>query len=117
MKAVPLHPPFRASTRINRADDWTLDLRELENAFSSRTKMLVSAHSVLIQLGGSDRSMDRDGAANPAEATSEATVWLAETQPAVLPEALASACFSVLQLTHARVMLEATGAKDTLASV
>lgn len=42
MKAVPLHPPSQASRCINRADDWTLDLQELENAFSPRTKMLVS---------------------------------------------------------------------------
>ena len=74
MKAVPLHPPSQASTRINRADDWTLDLRELENAFSSRTKILVSPHPVLIQPGESDRSIDWGGAANPGEATSEATI-------------------------------------------
>lgn len=94
MKAVPLHPPSQASTRVNRADDWTLDLRELENAFTSRTKMLVSPHPFLIQLGESDRSINWAGTANPAEATSEATVWLVEIPPEVLLEGLASACFS-----------------------
>lgn len=41
MKSVALRPPAKAETQPLSADDWTLDLDELNDAISPRTKMLV----------------------------------------------------------------------------
>ncbi|KAL8729372.1 MAG: hypothetical protein Q9166_004765 [cf. Caloplaca sp. 2 TL-2023] len=41
LKSVKLHPPPNASTQISKADDWKLDLQELEDTITSRTRILV----------------------------------------------------------------------------
>ena len=42
LKSVRLHPPLNASTSISKADEWTLDMKELEDTFSEKTRILVS---------------------------------------------------------------------------
>lgn len=39
---VSLHPPEKGDTEVCSADQWRLDLGELEKAFSSKTRMIVS---------------------------------------------------------------------------
>lgn len=41
---VSLHPPEKGDTEVCSADQWRLDLGELEKAFSDKTRMIVSAH-------------------------------------------------------------------------
>lgn len=40
---VSLHPPEKGDTEVCSADQWRLDLGELEKAFSNKTRMIVSA--------------------------------------------------------------------------
>lgn len=42
VKYVPLQPPKRGATETCSASEWTVDMAQLEKAFSSRTKMIVS---------------------------------------------------------------------------
>lgn len=42
LRSVRLHPPLNASTSISKADEWTLDMKELEDAFTEKTRILVS---------------------------------------------------------------------------
>jgi hypothetical protein len=39
---VPLRPPPNASSKTTSASEWAVDMAELQTAFTSRTKMLVS---------------------------------------------------------------------------
>ncbi|KAK3171659.1 hypothetical protein OEA41_003743 [Lepraria neglecta] len=41
LKAVPLHPPTHAATSVSRADEWTLDLQDLDSAMTPKTRILV----------------------------------------------------------------------------
>lgn len=41
IKYVPLHPPKHGATQTSTAGDWRFDMKELENAFSPKTKMIV----------------------------------------------------------------------------
>lgn len=38
---VPLHPPKDCDTKTSSANDWHFDLKELEAAFSSKTRMII----------------------------------------------------------------------------
>lgn len=38
---VPLHPPPKGATETSSAAEWTIDFKELEAAFTTRTKMIV----------------------------------------------------------------------------
>ena len=42
VRYVPIHPPAGADSAVVSGNEWSVDMRELENAISSRTKMLVS---------------------------------------------------------------------------
>ena len=42
IRYVPLQPPEHGATKKSTSADWTLDLKELEKAFSSKTRMIVS---------------------------------------------------------------------------
>ena len=44
LRSVRLHPPLNASTSISKADEWTLDMKELEDTFSEKTRILVSEY-------------------------------------------------------------------------
>ena len=41
IKYVPLHPPKHGATQNSTAADWKFDMKELENAFTPKTKMIV----------------------------------------------------------------------------
>ena len=42
VKYVPLQPPEKGATQTCDASEWTVDLAQLEAAFSPKTKMIVS---------------------------------------------------------------------------
>ena len=37
-----LHPPPHAAFSVSKADDWTLDMDELEKVFTTKTRILAS---------------------------------------------------------------------------
>ena len=41
LRSVQLHPPAHAATAISKADEWRLDMKELEDAITLKTKILV----------------------------------------------------------------------------
>lgn len=41
IKYVPLHPPKHGATQNSTAADWKFDVKELEKAFTPKTKMIV----------------------------------------------------------------------------
>lgn len=38
---VPLHPPMEGDKRVTSAGEWTLNMKDLENAITERTRMIV----------------------------------------------------------------------------
>lgn len=43
IKYVPLHPPARGDTETTSSAEWTVDMNELEQAITPRTRMIVSS--------------------------------------------------------------------------
>lgn len=43
LRAVPLRPPPHAATSVSLANEWRFDIKELEEAISPKTRLLVSA--------------------------------------------------------------------------
>ncbi|KAL8794437.1 MAG: hypothetical protein Q9195_003024 [Heterodermia aff. obscurata] len=41
LKSVALHPPRGSGSKHSSADDWSLDMKELDSAITSRTKMII----------------------------------------------------------------------------
>ncbi|KAG8526451.1 uncharacterized protein KY384_000044 [Bacidia gigantensis] len=41
LRSVPLHPPSNAATHVTKADDWLLDIDELERVVNPKTKIFV----------------------------------------------------------------------------
>lgn len=44
VRYVPIHAPKGADTAATSGNRWSVDVQELEDAMSSKTKMLVSLH-------------------------------------------------------------------------
>ena len=44
VRYIPIHPPKGADLVATSGNNWFVDMQELEDAISSKTKMLVSLH-------------------------------------------------------------------------
>ena len=49
-KFVPIHPPEFAGTQTVQSDDWKVDMKELEDAITPKTKMMVGTTTSIISL-------------------------------------------------------------------
>lgn len=50
VRYIPIHPPNGADSVATSGNHWYADMRELESAISSKTKMLVSQHIPIANL-------------------------------------------------------------------
>ncbi len=41
VRYIPIHPPAGADSAATNGNEWTVDIQELEDAISSKTKMVV----------------------------------------------------------------------------